>query len=310
MYDTLTYAELKTIVTETHGICVSIYMPTNSTHLEMQEKEIIRLRNLLDEAESTLRITAPNLRTPDIEQLLAPAKRLLYEERIIWQQRDAGLAIFLAPNFSRVLRLPLPTEALVVVGHQFHIKPLLPLLTENTNFYILTLSQKAVHLFQGDRFNIHERELTDVPHSLAEALQWDDFERTLQWHSGDGRAAAGGRVAIFHGQGIGSKEMHKENLQRFLQQIAVGVKKTLNGEKAPLVLAGVDYVLAMYRQLNQYPHLVDEVLAGNPDECSAQALHDRAWPFIKSLLDHKQKQQIVIDSWPQQAKHLTLCVQS
>jgi hypothetical protein len=44
-------------------------------------------------------------------------------------------------------------ELVVVVSDRFHLKPLLPLLTGDGKFYLLTLSQEdEVKFFEGSRF--------------------------------------------------------------------------------------------------------------------------------------------------------------
>ena len=293
MSETLTYKDLAELSKKAHGTCISIFMPTNPEHRERQEGDIIRLRNLIDQAESAVRAAAPDLRTPAIEALLAPANALLHADRARWPQAGKGLAIFLALDFVQILCVPLPVEDLVVVGRQFHLKPLLPLVTENGQFYVLAMSQNAVRLLHGDRFGIRERALNGIPHSLAETLQYDVFERTLQRHGGSGPGSGGapgsGRFATIGGQVIGTEETHKEQLQRFLKELANGMKIALNGEHAPLILAGVDYVLAIYRQVNQYPHLVADALVGNPDTLTDQELHDRAWTLLTPLFERKRQ---------------------
>jgi hypothetical protein len=46
----------------------------------------------------------------------------------------------------------------------------------------------------------------------------------------------------------------------------------LAGQTQPLILAGVDYVVAIYRSMNSYPYLLDEALTGNFDQASPAEL--------------------------------------
>jgi hypothetical protein len=46
------------------------------------------------------------------------------------------------------------------------------------------------------------------------------------------------------------------------------------------VVAGVDYLLPIYREANNYPYLLEAGIAGNPDELSPRELHARAWPLV------------------------------
>jgi hypothetical protein len=44
-----------------------------------------------------------------------------------------------------------------------------------------------------------------------------------------------------------------------------------------LVLAGVDYLLPLYRSVTSYGNPVDDGIQGNPDEISIETLHAKAW---------------------------------
>jgi hypothetical protein len=59
----------------------------------------------------------------------------------------------------------------------------------------------------------------------------------------------------------------------------------LGVERAPLVLAGVDYIQAIYRQANNYQHLVEGGIEGNPETWSNKELHQRAWPLVQPIFE-------------------------
>ena len=64
----------------------------------------------------------------------------------------------------------------------------------------------------------------------------------------------------------------------------------LRDEQALLVLAGVDYLHPIYKEANTYPYLVDEGIEGNPEELSAEELHERAWAIVQPLFLAAQKE--------------------
>lgn len=90
---------------------------------------------------------------------------------------------------------------------------------------------------------------------------------------------APGRAAVFHGHGTGIDE-HKDNLLRFFRQVDAGMI-LLRGQRAPLVLAGVEYLFPIYREASGYPGLVDEGIAGNPELLSPATLHRQAWSLLE-----------------------------
>jgi hypothetical protein len=268
--------ELKQLAETRHEHCVSLYLPTHRVTAHA-EQDRIRLKNLLRQAEEHL--SAGGLRTPEIRQLLQPAERL-YEDGMFWRYQSDGLAIFLAPSFSRHYCLPLTFPELALVADSFHLKPLLPLLTGDGRFFVLAISQKGLRLLEGTRQGLSEVDLTGVPRSLAEALKYDDPEKQLQFHS-YGTVRGGERTAMFHGHGQAHGEDEKDRLLRYFQQVDQGLRDLLRDERIPLVLAAVEYYLPIYRRANSYPHLVEDVIPGSPNGIRDEELHRRAWALLE-----------------------------
>jgi hypothetical protein len=176
---------------------------------------------------------------------------------------------------------------LAVVAHRFHLKPVLPLLVGDGRFYVLALSQNEVRLLQGTRSSASEIDLQSVPKSLSEALQYDDPERQLQFHTRTSGKEK--RAAVFHGHGVGTDDK-KSNILRYFRQIDAGFHQLLREEESPLVLAVVEYLFPIYQQANTYPHLIDQVIPGNPESLSEAELHDRAWPVVQPVFLKDQKE--------------------
>lgn len=270
---------LKELVERPAGPCVSIYQPTHRAGPDTRtytQQDPVRLKNLLREAGQ--RLTAAGLRGREADDLLEPARRLL-DDSAFWQYQGEGLAVFLAPGLVRIFRAPVRFDELVVVAQSFHVKPLLALLTGDGLFYVLALSQNEVRLLAGTRDHMGEVELPGAPPSLAEALQTDDPERQLQFHTG---TSAGGdrRSAMFHGHGTGTDDA-KADLLRFFQQVDRAVTGFIGNGSVPLVLAAVDHLMPIYREANTHPSLLGEGIAGNPEALRADELHARAWPLVE-----------------------------
>ena len=140
--------------------CVSIYMSAHRSGRE-QQQDPIRFRNLIAEAQEKL--IEYGVRRPEVQKLMRPAESML-EDESFWQHQSDGLAVFLSSDFLESHRLPIKFEELMVIGETFHIKPLLPLLNENGQFYILALSLNEIRLFLGTKNTIDEIELpSDMP---------------------------------------------------------------------------------------------------------------------------------------------------
>ena len=66
----------------------------------------------------------------------------------------------------------------------------------------------------------------------------------------------------FHGAGSGSASA-KDDLLRYFRLVEDGLTEFLKGDRVPLVLAGVEYLLPIYKEANTYPNLIDMVIKGN-----------------------------------------------
>lgn len=284
--DILKQADLKPLLETSKKWCISIYMPTHKFGRE-QQQDPIRFKNLVIKAQNKL--LENGLRKPDVQELTQRAEDLLADSDF-WQHQSHGLAVFLSPDYSRTYRLPSKFDELVVVANNFHIKPLLPILSKDGNFYILTLSINNIRLFSGARDQIDEVELGDIPTSMQEALWMDDPEKHTEFHtdtSSPGRE--GKRQAMFHGHGAKSSE-EKTNLRRYFQYVDHGLNELLEDKTIPMVLAGVDYLLPIYREVNSYKGMVDNGIEGNPDEMDVKILHKQAWKLVEPIFKEEQNQ--------------------
>ena len=274
----ITHQDLKDLMTSGAPPCVSIYMPTRTAGAETQQNPI-RLKNLLTEAED--RLIDQGMRTPDARDLLDGVGSRFAADGGFWQRQQAGLAVFICPDFDRIYRLPLNFDELVVIGDRFHVKPLLPLLSGDGRFYVLAVSQNEIRLLLGSRDTVAQVELENVPSGLAEALKYDVVEKQLQ-HRLAGSPHGGGQPAVFHGHG-GAKDTAKSDLLRYFQMVDDGLRSIFRDEdeRAPLVLAGVDYIRSAYAQANTYSGLVEDGITGNPEATGETDLHQAAWDIVR-----------------------------
>lgn len=291
--DLLTKDQLHTLLAEREGPCLSVFLPTHRKGVETQQDHI-RLKNLLREGEQQL--ASLGLRAPQVRELLAPLQRLV-TDTIFWQHQSDLLALFRTADDLAHFRLPIRFEDLVVVGSHFHVKPLLPLVTFDGRFHVLALSQQRVRLLQGTRLTVGEIELGNVPKSLNEVVRPDLLEKSIRFHTAAVSAVGGGqRTSVVHGHGGAGDEANvKKLILRFFQKLDAGICELLKGERAPLVLAGVEYIRAIYREASHYPHLLREGIEGSPDRISSQELHDRGWAAAAPSFERHRKE--VVDRY-------------
>ena len=282
----LSQADLHALIETPDGACVSLFMPVETAGPDVQQGPI-RLKNLLDEAEERLIVT--RMRSPEARRLLEPMRDLITQS-LFWQHQQGGLALYASDERLHILRLPLRLSERVMVGERFYLKPLMPLLSGDGEFYILAISQKQIRLLEATRDRVAEVDLENVPESLAEALRFDDREKQLQWHTRTDTFAARGRQAMFHGHGATAADVAKDDILRYFQKVNQGISEYLAGSQAPLLLAGVDYLLPIYQEANDYPHLLEEGITGNPDNLRAEELHREAWQIMAPLFQREREE--------------------
>lgn len=269
--------DLRTLAGPRQWPCISLYLPTHKAGKDTRE-DPIRLRNALGGAKERLAEGGyPRERT---QEVLAPAEDLL-NSRDFWLHQGQGLAVFLGPDFFRYYRVPLPLKDDVIVSDHYSVKQLIPLFSEDGRFFVLALSQGEVRFFEGTRRSIQERDVPDMLKSIDDLKQYDAVEEHLQGHTMD--MTARGRTDVkFHGQGnIADRAKYKAEVERYVQIVGRKLDKHLNGEKAPLVVAAVEYEQAFYRQAASYQNILEHGIDGNPDGWDEGQIHESAWEIVE-----------------------------
>ena len=269
----VTREEIQNLLQNPGQPCVSLYMPTIRAGAETQQNPI-RLKNLLRRVHERLEETG--MKDTDAAGLMTPVRELV-DDQNFWQQQADGLAIFRSPEVFKTFRLPITLDENAVVEHRFHLKPLFSLVNGDGRFYILALSIQKIRLIAASRHSAEELELPGVPTSLSEAL--GDLSRghtqLQQRPSGPGIS----RAPIFHGHGTREDNIKAEIVQYF--NLADKALLKYMDRDAPVVLAGVEYLLPRYKYTTEHPKVLEEGLTGNADDLSAEDLRDAAWEIVE-----------------------------
>ena len=281
--DTIRIEDLRQLASRQDATAISIYIPTHLAPDARQDG--IRLKNLLDRAQDELQ--ARGMRRPEAERVLMAA-RGLPDNTEFWKGLSQGLAIFVTPDVFRVYRLPAAVDESITVDRRLNVKPLLPFADRGERFLLLLLSQKRSQLYEVTRSQIREVLVRNLPQEKRAALNYAGADRGEQVHSAM-HGNLGKQAAVFHGQG-GEKDTAKSDLGQFFQMIARALEPTLRNESAPLLLAGVDYLLPIFRQHCSYAHLTERHLAGSCDFLTSQQLYERGWEIMHSSFEQPKRE--------------------
>ena len=66
-----------------------------------------------------------------------------------------------------------------------------------------------------------------------------------------------------------------------------GVERNL-----PLVLAGVEELLPLFRQVSEQEEILEEAIEGNPDHMKPEEVHRRGWAIVEPLFRRRQDESL------------------
>lgn len=271
------FADLKELkpILSSRGPCISVYMPLSSLPNQqgananvLKWKECIR----------------------SLEQKSAQhgaQGRELTDSIADWDSVFGGVkpegksvAVFRSPDVFRVTWLNEEVNSQAVIGPHFYVRPLLPELTKPKTFYLLALSQKDVRLLccssnSSEEVGLAKRGVATSFEDFMNPVK-PDHTQNLGAASGPGSGSSKG---VFETSST-EREDRDKYLSHFYKQIDRAVNDVLRGKTEPLVLAGVDYVLSLYREVNSYPNLLSEAARGAPNGLKSGEMHARALEAI------------------------------
>lgn len=250
---------------------VSIYLPTWRSGNEASQSRI-QLKNILREAE--VRLTGKGYGTREAQNMLKPAAMLI-ENTLFWQNQEKTLAIFVSPDSFKYYKFPISVEETLVVGNRYYIRPLIKYLSSDTRFNVLTVSQSDIKLFSGTQYGIDKMEIPVLNELINDYVPANE----LRQEATSPKGAAGGSTSFLHGYNEMS-QTEKNEINKLLRSVDKEVAKILKDSGNPLVVYSVDYLFPMYREVSNYPHLMEVSIKGNPDDADPREIHAKAWEIV------------------------------
>ncbi|MDX1653474.1 MAG: hypothetical protein R3277_13330 [Brumimicrobium sp.] len=280
--------EVKELANIQSEFCVSIYIPTHSGGQETLEgQDRINLKTQLKEVRSKLE--ERGMKENELDAFVQPVQDLV-DDSNFWRYQSDGLAVFLAKDLFRYFSVPVSFEPFNYVSNEFYLKPLMPLFHGNGMYYILTLKEDDVALYEATKHSMVQLELPDsVPQQLEDRVGYDYEQKSLQFRS---EQQGNQKAAMYHGHGEGSAEEQNE-LKRYFRAIDKGLMEMLHDDQnPPMVVCCQDEQFALYKDVNNYKNLFDKNLSMNPADLSDEQLHERTWSLIKSYFEEQRTEKM------------------
>lgn len=266
--------------------CVSLFIPTHASGVEVNEHyDPITFKNALQEVGKKLKEKGHN--ETFIEPLLKPGFDLIRDDSF-WLQLSPGLAVFIAEGYFKYIKMPAaPTEEMVIEP-TFYVTPLVPLMMSKEYFYLLTISKQSAKLFKGDAYGLQYVNVPNLPQSIDEVKRISGMDATtFRTGSAGKRANPHAETGVFHGMGGGNPE-DKDNIGVYFEAVDdVLFKEVFNKENVPLVLAGVEYLIPIYKSCCDYHNVWEQPLTGNHDRTETGALYQQVREILEPYFQQR-----------------------
>jgi hypothetical protein len=267
-HEAVTFGDLQPLTTAV-GPCITMSVPLpNPAEINVRLKNAIRgvqkqLAEFGTDDENAASLMAP------LQEFATTA-----ETNHVW---GPSIILFRSPDLFQYYMLRGPVREQHTVADHFQVRPLLAAMTHEMRFHLLSLSRRHVRLFHCTQFHA-EQAAAHLPQDFDVWLNTRQPDHVLDNRSSAGPSSGKTRGVLF-GTSTDRDRDHAY-VTHFLAAVEKAVAAHLRNHPAPLVLAGVEYELAIYRRLNSYRRTLEQAIEGSPDGMTDQALHERAMQVV------------------------------
>lgn len=263
---------------------ITCYLPTHAAGVDVNEmKDQTTFRNVLQQV--TARLKEKNMNDDEIGKLLKPGYDLMRNDSF-WKQLTSGLALFISDGNFQYMKLPIVPKEEVVVNTSFYLAPLVPMIPKGDYFYLLMLSKKQAKLYRADAFGMTPLQIDELPNGVDDVVHFEEKDDQKLWRTGSSGAGGG---ANYHGIGAGKPD-DKENIAMYFDEVDETLwKEVLNKENVPLLLAGVEYLIPIYKSVAQYKPIWNESIPGNQEYVNDNTLYEQARKIMQPYFEERHE---------------------
>jgi len=292
----ITRDNLRALMADQEGPCLSLYQPTNRAIPDKQQ-DPIRFRNLLKDLEASLKREFPGR---EVQSLLDPF-RALAGDSDFWNHARDGLAVFGNPKGFQTFKVQRRVPELVVAATSFHVKPLVRIVQTADRYQILGLSRHEARLFLANRDTVDEIETAPgVPRNLTEVV--GEEANPPHPNAGYQRVGAEGH-AVHPGHGSVMDIVDKET-ERFFRAVDRAILEHHSRPSGlPLILAALPEHHDFFRKISHNPFLAAEAVSFAPQSAPYDRLREAAWKVMEPIY-HDRLSKVVNNFQEARSKNL------
>ncbi|HKP95764.1 MAG TPA: hypothetical protein VJ385_08405 [Fibrobacteria bacterium] len=256
---------------------LSLYFPFDKTWREPLAEKVL-LKDLRRNAAYALQ--RRGTLSGGIEAILAPVDTLLADTQA-FRYEGEGLALFSDGENALAVLLPKAPAPGAQIDLRFRLDGILTQVFGRDRFYLLSLSQQAVKLWDCDGVSIRAVSLEGLETDIRKTPHFQESEYQAVFHSST--ASGHGHNSSYAGIGLADGRRLKKEIEVFFRAIDHGIRSRLTAKRQPMVLAGVGFLLPIYRTVNTYAGLFAADLPGNPESSgTSEHLHQRANALLQT----------------------------
>jgi hypothetical protein len=261
-----------------NGPCLTITLPIQPAE-NTSRQDYMSIKSAAQSAEPIL--AARGLNPKQIRQFLDPLAHINGDS---WGTEFGSLVIFRSPEYFRCFQVRDELKDSATVADHFQVLPYLRAVQDQQrHFYILALSQSHARLLRCTNHSSEDVPLG--PETPTSVEQWLNTRTptTSPDHGAVRESPAGSTEGNF--TSTQDRDKLDQHIANFFHRIDEAVFELLRNESAPLVLAGVEYEVSMYRDLTRYAHLAPDHVHGAPDSLKGGELHKRALEAARAAFE-------------------------
>jgi hypothetical protein len=218
-----------------------------------------------------------------IAKMLKPGFELIRNDAF-WRNLTTGLAVFISDDYFRYLKMPCQPREKIMVNSSFYVSPLMPVVSNSDYFYLLVLSKKQALFYRADAFGMVQIQVDGMPNGVDDVVHFEEKDDQKLFRTGSSGAGGG---ANYHGMGAGKPD-DKANLAMYFDEVDETLwKEVLGKETAPLLLAGVEYLIPIYKSVAQYNHIWEDAITGNQEHADLNELYQQSRRKMQSYFDER-----------------------
>ena len=258
--DLPTRAEIEKLANYRSSPAVTFYLGTTPLTQDAQADRI-ELKNLLKSAVAEMAEAGLDKRAIlPIEESVGA----LIDDDDFWVYQANSLAVFVTPERIKTFRLPNKLTNVAEVSDRFFLKPLIRAVTFPHDAYVLAISIDDVRFIEVSAdLPPHEEKVPGMPRNANAAIG----RRSHLARSGDMQS--------------GEKTSEHAILTRYSRAVDEALRPVLSGNERPLIVAASEPLASIFRNVSNYPHVAEEVIAGSADRTPEHELAVAA----RSILD-------------------------